>query len=221
MSTHQSQRPPAAERTPETPAAIARTIAQLAGEPLTSFVAVVNDDTRDAHYQRLQERLIADLPPLQRRDLFSTDRESEVITQLRTSLQTDEYRELLGQLAEHDLRKTIVCENAAFLIGVEVGRQAQRPTPDDGLSPEQRAELARLPAAMRAMLARNDVLARFAEVERFLGFVEGFAMIADASEGDIPINSVGMGFVADAAGGAESTMRKLRREFEAESGGAR
>ena len=45
-------------------------------------------------------------------------------------------------------------------------------------------------------------------------------MIADASGGDIPINSVGMEFVADAAGNAGLTLRKLRQEFEAAEGGA-
>ncbi len=71
------------------------------------------------------------------------------------------------------------------------------------------------------MLRRSDCLAKFHEVERCLGFMEGFAMIADAAGHDIPINSVGMDFMADAAGTARVTLRKLRKQFEAaESGGA-
>ena len=81
--------------------------------------------------------------------------------------------------------------------------------------------VASLPPALRATLARNDCLARFAEIERFLDFVVGFAMIADASGDDIPINSVGMAFVANAAGDVERTLRTLRQKFEAAKGGAR
>ena len=99
------------------------------------------------------------------------------------------------------------------------GGNAAEP-PDDGLTPEQRAELARMSPALRARLARGDCLARFHEVERFLSFMEGYAMIADASGGDIPINSVGMEFVGDAAGDAVLTLRKLRQEFETAEGGA-
>ena len=66
--------------------------------------------------------------------------------------------------------------------------------------------------AQRAM----GVLARFYEVERFLGFMEGFAMIADDTRTDHPMNSRGMDFVAHAAGDALVTLRTLRREFEAQ-----
>ena len=38
---------------------------------------------------------------------------------------------------------------------------------------------------------------------------------------NIPINSVGMEFIADAAGEAGLTLRKLRQEFEAKPGGER
>ena len=83
------------------------------------------------------------------------------------------------------------------------------PSPSDGLTPEQLA---------RAV--HGDRLPRFAEVERFLSFVEGYAMIAAASHGDIPIDSIGVDFLATAAGDAGATLRQLRQEFEAAEGGA-
>ena len=70
-------------------------------------------------------------------------------------------------------------------------------------------------------MARGDCLVRFHEVERFLSFMEGYAMIAGTSGPNIPIDSVGMDFLASAAGDATLAVRKLRQEFEtAEAGGA-
>ena len=51
--------------------------------------------------------------------------------------------------------------------------------------------------------------------------MEGYAKIAGTSGPNIPIDSVGMDFLASAAGDATLAVRKLRQEFEtAEAGGA-
>ncbi len=106
------------------PTAIAREIAAVACAPAESFGAMMNDDDRDTLVQQLEARLTAALPAAQRQDLFSTEREVEVINQIRASLATDDDRELFGQLAEHDVRKTIIREDLAYLVGIEIGRRA-------------------------------------------------------------------------------------------------
>ena len=154
------QRPPAEERTPETPAAIARTIAALATAPVRDFVSCISDEdnTREHLYQRLVARLTADWP-----NAWSQAKEDHVEERLAAALATDEDRELFGQFSDHYGTKLGVGESAAFLLGVEVGRQCggpefsggSRPDPpgnttaDDDLTPEQRAieERARVDAA--------------------------------------------------------------------------
>ena len=211
MSTPR-KRPPADTRTPQE---LARACAALATAPLTNFGAFINDDARDQQWQQLVTRLTADEP-----SAWSTAREEDVVVRLRSGgLPTEETRALFAEYDSHRGDEAALREAAAFLVGVEVGRQQTAP-PDDGLTPEQRAELGRMSPALRATLARGDCLARFHQVERFLSFMEGYAMIADASGEDIPINSVGMEFVGDAAGEAVLTLRKLRQEFETAEGGA-
>ena len=199
---------PTARPPEETPAAIAREIATLATAPVRDFVDCISDEdnARDHLYGQLVARLTTAEP-----GAWSQATEDDVDEQLRTALATDEARELFGQYVDHRGRLEAIHESAAFLLGVEVGRQAQGDTPDDGLTP-----------ALRATLARNDVLARFTEVERFLDFMSSFALIAAQSHSELPINSAGMDHLSTAAGDAGLTLRKLRQEFEtAESGGAR
>ena len=93
------ERPPAADRTPEeTPAALARAIAQLATAPVRDFVECISDEdnTRDHVYQQLVQRLTADEP-----GTWIPARENDVENQLRASLPTDEDRKLFGQLSDH------------------------------------------------------------------------------------------------------------------------
>ena len=118
--------------------------------------------------------------------------------------------ELFHKYMDHWGTKIGISEEAAFLLGVEVARQVVVPPPDDGLTSEQ-----------RATLARGDVLARFTEVERFLDFLSSFALIAAQSHSELPINSAGMDHLSTVAGDASMTLRKLRQEFEAADGGAR
>ena len=189
----------------ETPAAIAREIATLATAPVRDFVDCISDEdnTRDHLYQRLVARLTANEP-----GAWSRAKEDDVDERLNAALATDEARGLFGQLSDHYGTKLAIGESAAFLLGVEVGRQVA-PPPDDGLTSEQ-----------RATLARGDVLARFTEVERFLDFMSSFALIAAQSHSELPINSAGMDHLSTAAGEAGLTLRKLRQEFEAADGGA-
>ncbi len=65
-------------------------------------------------------RLTADDP-----DAWSSERESEVSERLRASLTTDEDRTLLDQLCDHYTNAGTTLEEAAFLLGREVGRRAQ------------------------------------------------------------------------------------------------
>ena len=128
MSTPQSKRPPETDRTPqETPAAIARTIAQLATAPVRDFVACISDEDneRDQLYQRLVARLTADEP-----HMWSRAKEDDVDAQLRAALGTDEDRARLGCLSDHYGHETAIHEQAAFLLGVEVGRRALGVTPE-------------------------------------------------------------------------------------------
>lgn len=184
-------------RTPqETPAEHARAVARLATAPLANFGEMINDDARDQHWQKLVTRVTDDWPAL-----WSRANEDDAIDRLAIGgLPTEENRALFRKYDSHRADETAIREEAAYLVGLEVGRQ-QTPPSDDGLTP-----------ALRATLARGDCLARFHEVERFS---VSWRASRDASGGDIPINSVGMEFVADAAGSAGLTLRKLRQEVEA------
>ena len=125
MSTP-TKRPSAENRTPqESPTAIARGIAQLATAPLASFGAMINDDDRDQQWQRLVTRLTADWP-----DVWSKAKEDDVEERLRANLPTDDDRKLLFQLGEHHATKAAIRENAAYLVGFEVGRCASGVTPE-------------------------------------------------------------------------------------------
>ena len=96
MSTTPTKRPPESSRTPEdTPSVIARSIAQLACAPPESVGAFINDDDRDAAYQRLVTRLTADEP-----DAWSRAREDDVEERLGESLSTGEDVTLFHQYSE-------------------------------------------------------------------------------------------------------------------------
>ena len=93
MSTT-TQRPPETTRTPEdSPAAIARTIAQLATAPVHDFVSCISDEdnTRDRLYQRLVARLTADKP-----GVWSRAKEDDVEERFREDLGTDANPALRG-----------------------------------------------------------------------------------------------------------------------------
>ena len=140
-------------RTPqETPAAIAREIAQLATAPVRDFVDCISDEdnTRDHLYQRLVTRLTADW-----RGAWSKAREDDVEERLRESLATEENVELFHRYMDHWGTKTSISQEAAFLLGVEFGRSALGDPPD----------VDELPPALRATVARSDCLARFEEVD--------------------------------------------------------
>ena len=177
----------------------------MATAPVRDFVDCISDEdnTRDQLYQRLVARLTAD-----ERGAWSKALEDDVDERLTTALATDDAKDLFGQYVDHRGTLEAIHESAAFLLGVEVGRQVA-PGPDDGLTSEQ-----------RATLPRGDVLARFEEVERFLDFMSSFAMIAAHSDSELPINSAGMDHLATVAGDASMTLRKLRKQFEAAEGGA-
>ena len=132
-----TERPSAVNRTPQdTPTAIARTIAALACAPAETFGALINStdegDDRDKHFQRLVTCIGRDWP-----DSWSTEREIEVVDRLRASVSTDEDRTLVGELSDQGTTKTIIAQDAAFLVGVEVGRRAQVGPPEArNLQPE-------------------------------------------------------------------------------------
>ena len=114
-------RPSTDTRTPqETPAAIASAIAQLATAPVHDFVSCISDEdnTRDRLYQRLVTRLTANEP-----DMWSRAKEDDVDAQLRAALGTTEAKDLFSQHVNHGTTRESVRQEAAFLLGVEVGRQ--------------------------------------------------------------------------------------------------
>ena len=155
------------ERPPEpTPAAIARAIVTLSTAPTERFGAFFNTEERYSQYEQLVDCLTAerlsDAVPI----LWSQTKRDNVDERLSASLPTDEDRGLFGQLGDHYSNAAGIREDAAYLVGVEVGRRAQGQPPDDGLTSEQRAELSRLSPALRATVARGDCLARFHNVER-------------------------------------------------------
>ena len=114
------------KRTPEeTPAAIARTIAALATAPTDSFGAVLNDDDRDRQYQRLVARLTAADPTA-----WSGATENDVEERLGASLSTEDDRTLFGQHLDDCTTKGSIRENAAYLVGLEVGRRQTPPLQD-------------------------------------------------------------------------------------------
>ena len=119
MSTS-TRRPPESTRTPEdTPAALARSIAALATAPVRDFIACISDEDseRDHLYQRLVERLAADEPAA-----WSKAKEDDVDEQLRAALGTAEAKDLFGQYVDHGTTRETIRQEAAFLLGVEVGR---------------------------------------------------------------------------------------------------
>ena len=118
MSTPQNQRPSADNRTP---AELARELAQMACAPAATFGGLLddNDTERDRQYQRLLTRLIADWP-----DMWSRAKEDDVDERLRVSLSTNEDRELFNQHVDHLSTRGTVREEAAYLVGIEVGRQS-------------------------------------------------------------------------------------------------
>ena len=131
MSTTPTKRPPESSRTPEdTPSVIARSIAQLACAPPESVGAFINDDDRDAAYQRLVTRLTADEP-----DAWSRAREDDVEERLGESLSTGEDVTLFHQYSDHCVTNGSIREEAAFLVGVEIGRLSGRPETGTTVAP--------------------------------------------------------------------------------------
>ena len=162
MSTP-TERPPEDNRTPQ---AIARAIAQLATAPVRDFVDCISDEdnTRDHLYQRLVARLTADEPRA-----WSKAREDDVEERLRESLATEENMELFHQYMDHSGTKLAIGESAAFLLGVEVGRQVSPALPDDGLTAANETEdpapavdevMSSVISTLRLAEAITDVLAR-------------------------------------------------------------
>ena len=117
MSTLTVGRPPEDDRTP---AELARELAQMACAPAATFGGLLddNDTERDRQYQRLLTRLIADWP-----DMWSRAKEDDVDERLRVSLSTNEDRELFNQHVDQLSTRGTVREEAAYLVGVEVGQQ--------------------------------------------------------------------------------------------------
>ena len=123
MSTTPTTRPPEGHRTRLAPRGdIARYLVSRAPVPLGSFGAFINDADRDVGYQQLVTRLTADEP-----DPWSRAREDDVNERLRASLSTDQDRELFRQLGNHSADKAAIREAAAYLVGLEVGRQSETP----------------------------------------------------------------------------------------------
>ena len=123
MSTTPTTRPPEGHQTRLAPRGdIARYLVSRAPVPLGSFGAFINDADRDVGYQQLVTRLTADEP-----DPWSRAREDDVNERLRASLSTDQDRELFRQLGNHSADKAAIREAAAYLVGLEVGRQSETP----------------------------------------------------------------------------------------------
>ncbi len=123
MSTTPTTRPPEGHRTRLAPRGdIARYLVSRAPVPLGSFGAFINDADRDVGYQQLVTRLTADEP-----DAWSRAREDDVNERLRASLSTDQDRELFRRLGNHSADKAAIREAAAYLVGLEVGRQSETP----------------------------------------------------------------------------------------------
>ena len=177
----------------ETPAAIARTIAQLATAPVHDFVSCISDDdnTRDHLYQRLGARLtdaFTDEP-----GAWSRAREDDVDAQLRAALATTEAKDLFGQYVNNNTTRETIRQEAAFLLGVEVGRRVTPPS-DDGSG-----------AALDI-----DLIDRADRVRTLLEFVAGYALLVDACEDGATIDSLKMSFLGI----------PLLEASELESGGA-
>ena len=178
-------------RTPEeTPAAIAQSIAHLATAPVHDFVSCISDEdnTRDHLYQRLVARLTADEP-----GAWSRAREDDVDAQLRAALATTEAKDLFGQYVNNNTTRETIRQEAAFLLGVEVGRRVTPPS-DDGSG-----------AALDI-----DLIDRADRVRTLLEFVAGYALLVDACEDGATIDSLKMSFLGI----------PLLEASELESGGA-
>lgn len=120
MTTSTPERPSAQhERPQETPAELARAVAQLATAPVRDFIACISDEDneRDQLYQRLVARLTAAHP-----SAWSKAREDVVDEQLRVSLSNNKDRELFNRHLDDCSTKRSIGQEAAFLLGVEVGR---------------------------------------------------------------------------------------------------
>ena len=132
--SHQSQRPSETNRTPQE---LAHACARLATAPLVDFGAFINDDARDQAYQSLLQRLTADWP-----NMLSETKAADVIDRLRGS--TDDARALFSRYDSHRGDEAAIRENAAYLVGVEAGRQTSnfvagdKNPAHDGLTPESR-----------------------------------------------------------------------------------
>ena len=115
-------------RTPEeTPAAIARAIATLACAPVRDFVSCISDEdnTRDHLDEQLVARLTAD-----ESGAWSQAKADDVDERLRASLATSEDRDLFNTRVDHGTTRETIQQEAAFLLGVEVGRRTQEGQPE-------------------------------------------------------------------------------------------
>ena len=198
---------------------------------MESFGALINDDDRDKRFQQLEARLRAGLPP----DTWSRDRESAVFDQLRASLPTDLDRELFTQYEGHALTMRTSHEDAAYLIGVEVGRRSQAVTsepPTVDVLPRD------ADGRLRPFTPEELMEVRRPTVEDILGSAIGAlrlmqglsALAAEAGDYTIPVEAMGVlqSLLIDAADqltrldralpGRVSTMTV--EGFAAESGGA-
>ena len=115
-----AERPPARHRTQETPAAIAREIALSATAPVLDFKAVLANEDRDKLWQRLERRVTANYP-----EAWSKTKIDDVEEQLSASLPADLDRSLFVQLVNHYADRATIREEAAFLVGREIGRRVE------------------------------------------------------------------------------------------------
>ena len=125
MSTTPTERPSETNRTPpETTAAIASAIVTLSTGPTETFGAFFNNEERYSQYEQLIDCLttkcLSDDVPI----LWSQAKRDDVDERLTASLSTDEDGGLFDQLGDHNSNAGGIREDAAYLVGVEVGRRA-------------------------------------------------------------------------------------------------